>query len=204
VWPGFSRQEYRWLVGQEGPQSRREQLRVRSALRRLVGWRPGALDRWQAAPWQDKQSRQWTIAAIAGDLRDSRDPYVRPGSKSASGWLLQPLERKPRKLVAMALANKMARIIWAMMNPALICRSIVWMSFAEPIWASGHATAHQDTWPQQGAQQPLGLLGIIQFPSVALRCAHRGKQILGSRAGHKAMKHSVVGADAISTADLTI
>jgi transposase len=29
--------------------------------------------------------------------------------------LLQLLERKPRKLAAVALANKMARIIWAMM-----------------------------------------------------------------------------------------
>lgn len=38
-----------------------------------------------------------------------------PGSRSASGWLLQLLERKPRKLAAVALANKMARIIWAMM-----------------------------------------------------------------------------------------
>jgi transposase len=41
--------------------------------------------------------------------------YAKPDSKSASGWLLQLLERKPRKLVAVALANKMARIIWAMM-----------------------------------------------------------------------------------------
>lgn len=41
--------------------------------------------------------------------------FAKPGSKSASGWLLQLLERKPRKLAAVALANKMARIIWAMM-----------------------------------------------------------------------------------------
>ena len=48
----------------------------------------------------------------------ARCPSIRvakPGSKSASGWLLQLLERKPRKLAAVALANKMARIIWAMM-----------------------------------------------------------------------------------------
>jgi transposase len=42
--------------------------------------------------------------------------FAKPGSKSASGWLLQLLERKPRKLAAVALANKMARIIWAMMS----------------------------------------------------------------------------------------
>ena len=33
----------------------------------------------------------------------------------ASAWLLALLERKPRKLAAVALANKMARIVWAMM-----------------------------------------------------------------------------------------
>ena len=41
--------------------------------------------------------------------------FAKPGSNSASEWLLQLLERKPRKLAAVALANKMARIIWAMM-----------------------------------------------------------------------------------------
>ena len=40
---------------------------------------------------------------------------AKPGRQSASGWLLQLLERKPPKLAALALANKMARIIWAMM-----------------------------------------------------------------------------------------
>ena len=41
--------------------------------------------------------------------------FAKPGSKSASAWLLRLLERKPRKLAAVALANKMARIVWAMM-----------------------------------------------------------------------------------------
>ena len=41
--------------------------------------------------------------------------FAKPGSKSASAWLLHLLERKPRKVAAVALANKMARIIWAMM-----------------------------------------------------------------------------------------
>lgn len=41
--------------------------------------------------------------------------YAKPGSKSASAWLLALLERKPRMLAAVALANKMARIVWAMM-----------------------------------------------------------------------------------------
>jgi transposase len=41
--------------------------------------------------------------------------YAKPGSKSATAWLLQLLERRPRKVAAVALANKMARVIWAMM-----------------------------------------------------------------------------------------
>ena len=39
--------------------------------------------------------------------------HAKPGSQSASAWLLALLERKPRKLAAVALANKMARIVWA-------------------------------------------------------------------------------------------
>jgi transposase len=41
---------------------------------------------------------------------------TRPGNKHASGWLLKLLQNKPRKLVAVALANKIARIAWAMMK----------------------------------------------------------------------------------------
>lgn len=42
--------------------------------------------------------------------------YVRAGGgKNASPWLLGMLKRKPPKLVAVALANKIARIAWKMM-----------------------------------------------------------------------------------------
>jgi transposase len=41
---------------------------------------------------------------------------ARPGTKQANEWLLKLLQRKPRKLVAVALANKMARTAWAMMT----------------------------------------------------------------------------------------
>jgi transposase len=41
--------------------------------------------------------------------------FAKPGRKGVSAWLLGLLERKPRKLVAVALANKMARVVWAMM-----------------------------------------------------------------------------------------
>jgi transposase len=40
----------------------------------------------------------------------------RPGNRLATEWLLKLLQHKPRKLVAVALANKMARIAWAMMK----------------------------------------------------------------------------------------
>jgi len=43
----------------------------------------------------------------------------RPGSKLATDWLLKLLQRRPRKLAAVALANKMARIAWAMMTSTL-------------------------------------------------------------------------------------
>ena len=42
--------------------------------------------------------------------------HARPGRPASSAWLLNLLERKPRKLAAVALANKMARIIWAMLT----------------------------------------------------------------------------------------
>ena len=42
--------------------------------------------------------------------------HARPGRPATSQWLLNLLSRKPRKLAAVALANKMARIVWAMMT----------------------------------------------------------------------------------------
>jgi transposase len=44
----------------------------------------------------------------------TQGPIQRPTGR-ASTWLLELLARKPKKLAAVALANKMARIIWAMM-----------------------------------------------------------------------------------------
>jgi transposase len=41
---------------------------------------------------------------------------VRPGARGVTPWLRNLLERRPRKLAAVALANKMARIVWAMMT----------------------------------------------------------------------------------------
>ena len=50
------------------------------------------------------------------------NPRVKPagqrptGRPATSPWLLNLLGRKPRKLAAVALANKMARIVWSMMT----------------------------------------------------------------------------------------
>lgn len=41
--------------------------------------------------------------------------HAKPGKPSTFAWLLALLARKPRKLAAVALANKTARIVWAMM-----------------------------------------------------------------------------------------
>jgi transposase len=46
--------------------------------------------------------------------------FARPGR--AAPWLLNLLARRPKKLAAVALANKMARIIWAMMVSGEIYR----------------------------------------------------------------------------------
>lgn len=41
---------------------------------------------------------------------------TRPGNQQPNEWLVRLLQRKPRKLVAVALANKMARMAWAVMT----------------------------------------------------------------------------------------
>jgi transposase len=67
--------------------------------------RPGGISRAG-----NERLRQLLVLGAMAVIR-----YAKPGSKSASAWLLALLERKPRKLAAVALANKMARIVWAMM-----------------------------------------------------------------------------------------
>ena len=53
-------------------------------------------------------------AVIQQVVRRAEAADPRPGV-GASPWLLQLLARKPKKLATIALANKMARIVWAMM-----------------------------------------------------------------------------------------
>ena len=47
---------------------------------------------------------------------------MRPSSKLMTEWLQALLQRKPRKVVAVALANKMARVAWALMTRGEVYR----------------------------------------------------------------------------------
>ena len=47
---------------------------------------------------------------------------MRPGSALMTDWLRALLQRKPRKVVAVALANKMARVAWALMTRGEVYR----------------------------------------------------------------------------------
>ena len=59
----------------------------------------------------DARLRQLLVLGATAVIR-----HVKPGRASSAVWLLELLKRRPRKLVAVALANKMARILWAMMT----------------------------------------------------------------------------------------
>lgn len=57
----------------------------------------------------DERLRQLLVLGATAVIRQAK-----PGR--ASPWLIALLARRPRKLAAVALANKMARIVWAMMT----------------------------------------------------------------------------------------
>jgi transposase len=65
--------------------------------------RPGRISRQG-----DEALRKLLVLGATAVIR-----FAKPGRTSP--WLLQLLARRPKKLAAVALANKMARIIWAMM-----------------------------------------------------------------------------------------
>jgi transposase len=60
---------------------------------------------------------------------------LRPGSALMTDWLRALLQRKPRKVVAVALANKMARVVWALMTRG--------EAYRRPVAATG-AAARRD------------------------------------------------------------
>ena len=57
----------------------------------------------------DERLRQLLVLGATAVIRRAKP-------EKASAWLLALLARRPRKLAAVALANKMARIVWAMMT----------------------------------------------------------------------------------------
>lgn len=65
----------------------------------------------------DERLRQLVVTGATAVIR-----WVKPGSRNASAWLLSLLERRPRKVAAVALANKMARVVWAMMTSGEVYR----------------------------------------------------------------------------------
>ena len=59
----------------------------------------------------DERLRQLLVLGATAVIQ-----HAKPGRPATSQWLLNLLSHKPRKLAAVALANKMARIVWAMMT----------------------------------------------------------------------------------------
>jgi transposase len=59
----------------------------------------------------DERLRQLLVLGASALIRQAK-----PGRANVSPWLLELLKRRPRKLVAVAWANKVARIVWAMMT----------------------------------------------------------------------------------------
>jgi transposase len=69
----------------------------------------------------DERLRQLLVLGTTTVIQHA-NPRVTPAGQGPTGrlatsqWLLNLLNRKPRKLAAVALANKTARIVWAMMT----------------------------------------------------------------------------------------
>ena len=59
----------------------------------------------------NERLRQLLVVGATSVIR-----HARPDRPGASPWLIALLQRRPRKLAAVAWANKMARIVWAMMT----------------------------------------------------------------------------------------
>jgi len=59
----------------------------------------------------DERLRQLLVIGATAVIR-----HVKPGSRNASAWLVSLLQRRSGKVVAVALANKMARVVWAIMT----------------------------------------------------------------------------------------
>ena len=68
----------------------------------------------------ERTLRRLLIIAASGVVRWAKRKGVLPGS-----WLARMLARKPPMLVRVALANKMARIVWALLAHGGVYRAPV-------------------------------------------------------------------------------
>ena len=75
-----------------------------------------AFDRRQDPARPDIEDGSARPEAPADHRRDLGDPGGGAGRRGAGSWLARMLTRKPKMLVAVALANKMARTAWALMT----------------------------------------------------------------------------------------
>ena len=66
----------------------------------------------------NERMRQLLVLGATAVLKAIR----KPGHRWATAWLVNLTQRKPFRLAAVALANKMARIIWAMMTTGEVYR----------------------------------------------------------------------------------
>src|SRR4051794_10060590 len=91
-------------------------LQTRARFCRLARACPSAtLDRRQTGSREDLKDGPARYSPPADHRRDDRRPLgLRKGAPEGS-WLQRMLARKPKMLVAIALANKMARSAWAML-----------------------------------------------------------------------------------------
>ncbi len=88
---------------------------------------------------------------------------ARPAANSVPAWLRSLLERRPRKVAAVALANKMARVVWAMMTsgeayrPQPIIGSIAGWAARRCRWCEGSsemAIGRPTSERTRGVQRP--------------------------------------------------
>jgi len=80
-----------------------------------IGPRCGPMQR-QAASTLSRAGHERLHQLLVTGATAVINPATKPGNKRATDWLLKLLQRRPCRLVAVALANKMARIAWAIMT----------------------------------------------------------------------------------------
>ena len=92
---------------------------LRCKMTRLMRWTAPAgaargFDRWQAQGWADLETGRPLFAAHSGGGARAVLKLARQKPEKYP-WLTQRLARQPFKVAAVALANKMARVAWALL-----------------------------------------------------------------------------------------